>query len=294
MTESRIRDFIHLTRLHKPVGTILLLWPALWSLWLAAGGIPDLDVLVIFIAGGFVMRAAGCVINDFADRHFDAHVERTNYRPIATGRIRPAEALALFVALSLLGFVLVLLTNRLTLYLACIGVVIIAAYPFAKRHTHLPQLVLGVAWAWSIPMAFAAQAGTIPAGVAVLAFGVICWTIVFDTFYAMVDREDDLKIGIKSTAILFGERDLIAIAVFQVMTVAALAATGLIFALGTPFFAGVAVVAALFGHQLRVARHRDRSGCFRAFMANRWIGLVVFIAIAADYAISGPGPALSQ
>jgi len=280
-------DFIHLTRLHKPVGTILLLWPALWALWLAAEGVPDLDILLIFIAGGFVMRAAGCVINDYADRNIDGLVARTNYRPLATGRIKPGEALALFAALSMAGFALVLLTNPLTVTLACLGVVIIAAYPFMKRHTHLPQLVLGVAWAWSIPMAFAAQREQLPAELWILAVAVVCWTLVFDTFYAMVDRDDDLKIGVKSTAILFGRRDLPILAALQVAATSAFAAAGVAFGLGASYYLGVAVVAALFGHQLYSARGRDREGCFRAFMDNRWIGLTLFAAIVLDFVVRG-------
>ncbi|MCK9505774.1 MAG: 4-hydroxybenzoate octaprenyltransferase [Porticoccaceae bacterium] len=285
MTESRLEHFIHLTRLHKPVGTILLLWPALWALWLAAGGMPDGDILVIFIVGGFVMRAAGCVINDYADRHLDAHVERTSYRPIAIGKIKPWEALLLFVLLSLIGFGLVLLTNRLTVLLACIGVLIIAIYPFMKRYTHLPQAVLGLAWAWSIPMAFAAQTQSLPAGLWLLVTAVVCWTMVFDTFYAMVDRDDDLKIGIKSSAILFGARDLHIIAAFQVLTVIAFVLTGISFSLGISYFLGVAVIAGLFVHQLVAARQRDRDGCFKAFMDNRRVGFTLFVAIVVDYLI---------
>ena len=281
-TESRLLHFIHLTRLHKPVGTVLLLWPALWALWLAAGGLPDLRLLAIFIAGGFVMRAAGCVINDYADRDFDAFVERTSYRPMATGKIQPWEALVLFVALSLCGLALVWMTNGLTVQYDLAGAAIISIYHFMKRYTHLPQLVLGIAWAWSIPMAFAAHTDAVPAAAWVLVLGVICWTLVFDTFYAMVDRDDDLKIGIKSTAILFGNYDLHIIALLQLATLLCLIATGINFGLGGLYYLGVVVVAALFGHQLYTARQRDRDGCFRAFMDNRWIGATLFVAIALD------------
>ncbi len=283
---SRLRHFLLLTRLHKPVGTILLLWPALWGLWLAAEGVPDSALLLIFIAGAFVMRAAGCAINDFADRHLDAHVKRTGYRPLATGKVEPWEAMAIFVALSLVGLGLVLLTNRLTLLLACIGVVIIAVYPFMKRYTHLPQLVLGIAWAWSIPMAFAAQTGTLPWELVFPAVGTLCWTMVFDTFYAMVDRDDDLKVGIKSSAILFGGWDLHIIALFQLLAVMAFVLTGAAFLLGGIYYLGVAAVALLFVHQLWCARRRDRDGAFRAFMHNRLIGVVLFVAMAADYAVA--------
>lgn len=285
MAESRLQHFIHLTRLHKPIGTILVLWPALWGLWLAAEGMPDLDLLLIFIAGAFVVRAAGCAINDFADRHFDAHVERTSYRPVATGKIAPWEALAVFVFLSLLGFGLVLLTNKLTIILACIAVAIIATYPFMKRHTHLPQVVLGMAWGSSIPMAFAAQTNTLPPGLWLMVLAVICWTMVFDTFYAMVDRNDDLKIGIKSTAILFGRRDLLIISLFQVITVLLLLMAGLYFTMGPIYYAGIVLVASFFAYQLIICRHRNRDACFVAFMNNRWIGMTVFVAIVVDYLI---------
>jgi 4-hydroxybenzoate polyprenyltransferase len=282
MTESRLHHYIHLTRLHKPIGTILLLWPALWGLWIAAGGFPDIKILLIFIAGGFVMRAAGCAINDFADRHFDAHVERTNYRPVATGKIRPWEALAIFILLSLVGFGLVLLTNPLTIALSVAGAGIIAMYPFMKRYTHWPQLVLGLAWGWSLPMAFAAQSNSLPPNLWLLVAAVVCWTIVFDTYYAMVDRDDDLKIGIKSTAILFGDRDRRIIGLFQAMTVIFLALGGVSFHLGPVYYLGVTSVAAIFAYQQIITRDRDRTACFNAFMNNRWIGLIVFIAVVAD------------
>lgn len=282
-SNTRLIHFIHLTRLHKPVGTVLLLWPALWGLWLAAEGVPDLRVLAIFIAGAFAMRAAGCAINDYADRHIDAHVERTSYRPVATGHIKPREALAVFAALSLLGFGLVLLTNTLTVVLACIGAVIIAVYPFMKRYTHLPQVVLGLAWGWSIPMAFAAQANNLPWQLWPLVLAVVVWTVVFDTFYAMVDRDDDIRLGIKSTAVLFGRHDLAIIAALQGVTVLLLAVSGALFERGLVFYLGVAIVALLFAHQLRSTRMRDRDACFRAFMHSRWVGVVIFVALVLDY-----------
>lgn len=280
---QRLRHFIHLTRLHKPVGTVLLLWPALWGLWLAAEGLPDVSLLAIFIAGAFVMRAAGCAINDYADRHIDAHVERTSYRPVATGHIKPREALAVFFVLSLLGFGLVLLTNGLTVALACIGAAIIAIYPFMKRYTHLPQLVLGLAWGWSIPLAFAAQSNSLPWQLWPLVLAVVCWTVVFDTFYAMVDRDDDIRIGVKSTAVLFGRHDLKIIAALQLVTVLLLAISGMLFGLGLFFYLGVAIVALLFAHQLLSTRNRDRDACFKAFMHSRWVGVVIFAALVLDY-----------
>ena len=284
---GRLIHFVHLTRLHKPVGTVLLLWPALWGLWLAADGVPEGSLLAIFIAGGFVMRAAGCAINDYADRHIDAHVTRTAYRPVATGKIAPGEALATFVLLSLAGFGLVLLTNGLTVLLAVAGAGIIALYPFMKRHTHLPQVVLGIAWGWSIPMAFAATTGDLPWQLWPLVLAVVCWTVVFDTFYAMVDRDDDLRIGVKSTAILFGRRDLAIIAALQGATVLLLALTGTLFDLGVPWYLGVLTVAGLFGHQLWQTRSRARDAWFRAFMDNRWVGVALFAALVTDRALGG-------
>jgi 4-hydroxybenzoate polyprenyltransferase len=282
-SHSRLIDFIHLTRFHKPVGAVLLLWPALWGLWLAAEGIPDLDILAIFIAGGFVMRAAGCAINDYADRHIDAHVERTSYRPVANGKIAPWEALAVFIVLSLMGLGLVLMTNLLTVQLACAGALIIAAYPFMKRYTHLPQLVLGLAWSWSLPMAFAAQANHVPLAVIPLMLAVICWTIVFDTFYAMVDRDDDLRLGVKSTAILFGQKDLLIIALFQLATLLLIVLTGWLFQRGAAYYLGAAIIAGLFMQELISTRHRDKQACFAAFMHNRWVGITLFVALVVDY-----------
>lgn len=279
---GRLRHYIHLTRLHKPVGTILLLWPALWGLWLAAEGFPPISLLLIFVAGAFVMRAAGCAINDYADRHIDGHVTRTNYRPLATGAMQPWEALMVFVVLSLAGFGLVLLTNTLTVYLAVAGAGIIALYPFMKRHTHFPQLVLGIAWGWSIPMAFAAVTDAVPWQALPLVVAVICWTMVFDTFYAMVDRDDDLRIGVKSTAILFGRYDLAIIALLQLACVALMTCTGLLFDRGALYYSGVVLITLLFAHQLWFSRHRERDACFRAFMHSRWVGAVLFVALALD------------
>jgi 4-hydroxybenzoate polyprenyltransferase len=285
MTESRLQHYIHLTRLHKPIGTILVLWPALWGLWLAAGGFPDLNILLIFIAGAFVIRAAGCAINDFADRHFDAHVERTSYRPVATGKIKPWEALVIFAVLALAGLGLVLMTNTLTIVVSCVSLAIIATYPFMKRYTHLPQVVLGLAWASSIPMAFAAQANALPAGLWLVVAGILCWTLVFDTYYAMVDRDDDLKIGIKSTAILFGRHDRLIIGVFQTLTTLFFGLAGLYFDRSLAYFTGVAVVAGIFVYQQILTQDRSRSRSFSAFMNNRWVGMTLFVAIVADYGL---------
>ncbi len=274
-----------LTRVDRPIGTYLLLWPTLWALWLAAGGLPDLYVLVIFILGTFCMRAAGCAINDFADRNIDAHVQRTAGRPLATGAIRPAEAIAVAVVLALLAFALVLTLNRLTVYLAFVGVALAAIYPFSKRFTHLPQVFLGAAFSWAAPMAFAAQTGTVPA-LAWLVFTVnLVWTVAYDTIYAMADKPDDLKIGVKSTAILFGDHDRHMVAVLQMMTLLGLILIGSRFELGWIYYIGVAGAAILFAYQQFLINDRAPAHCFRAFLNNAWVGLAVFVALALDLAL---------
>jgi len=278
----RTRAFLELMRFNKPVGTLLLLWPTLWALWIAADGRPSIAVLIIFVLGVIVMRAAGCVINDYADRKVDGGVARTRHRPLVDGRIAPQEALILFGALCFSAFFLVLMTNRLTIALSFGGVAIATIYPFVKRYSHLPQVVLGAAWAWSIPMAYAAQTGTLVKEIWVLYFAVVLWTVAFDTFYAMVDREDDLKVGIKSTAILFGDLDLFLIGVLQALTLLGLVVTGDAFKLGTVYFGGVLAVGLLFIYQQIIARHRQPEACFKAFRNNQWVGLALFIAIVAD------------
>ena len=276
-------DFLELMRFNRPIGTLLLLWPTLWALWFAANGMPHLDVLGIFVLGVITMRAAGCVINDYADRNIDGNVERTHKRPLVDGRIQPKEALYLFAGLCLLAFVLVLFTNRLTVLLAFGGLALASIYPFAKRHTHLPQVVLGAAWAWAIPMAFAAQTGTVPGEAWALYCGVVLWTIAFDTYYAMVDRADDIKIGVKSTAILFGEDDLMIIGVLQGLTLLALLIAGSEFSRGIWYYGGLVFVTCLFYYQFRIAHHREPAACLRAFLNNNWVGASLFIAILLDY-----------
>lgn len=283
MPFARLPDFARLMRLDRPIGTLLLLWPTLWSLWFAAGGLPDRDVLVIFLLGVVLMRAAGCVINDYADRGIDGAVARTRDRPLATGRVAPREALALFAGLCLAAFVLVLLTNRLTVLLSLGGAALAALYPFAKRHTHLPQFVLGAAWAWSIPMAFAAQTGAVPAKVWPLYAGVVLWTVAFDTYYAMVDRDDDRKLGVKSTAILFDRDDLLIIGVLQALALLAFALTGRAFERGLWYYLGLGAMALWFLYQHRLARERDRESCFRAFLANNRTGATLFLFLLLDY-----------
>lgn len=281
---TKFQVLLQLIRFDKPIGTLLLLWPTLWALWIAAGGVPDLDLLLIFTAGTFLMRSAGCVINDLADRHWDGDVSRTRTRPLVTGAVTVGEASAVFLALLGTAFVLVLFTNRLTLLLSVAAVALASTYPFMKRYTHLPQLVLGAAFSWGIPMAFAAQRDALPPALWLLYFANLAWTMAYDTKYAMVDREDDLVVGIKSTAILFGRHDRLVIALLQLAFLGLLASAGLAFGLGSIYFAGLVLAALLCVYHQYLIRDRDPNACFRAFLHNNWIGATVFIAIALDYA----------
>ena len=279
--------WLRLMRLDRPIGTYLLLWPTLWALWFAGAGRPALENLLIFTLGVVVMRAAGCVINDYADRHVDGAVERTKNRPIPAGEISPQSALGLFVGLMTLALVLVLLTNILTIALAVVGAVVAALYPFLKRVTQLPQLGLGLAWAWSTPMAFAAETNTLPMALWVVFAAVLLWTIAFDTYYAMVDRNDDLAVGIKSTAILFGKYDLLIIGLLQIAMLVLLSLAGLLFGRGLLFFAGLVVAAGYFIHQHLISRGRDRDACFDAFLNNHRVGMIIFIGLSGDYLTTG-------
>lgn len=272
-----------LMRMDRPIGTLLLLWPTLWSLWIAAKGVPSIKNLVIFVLGVIVMRAAGCVINDFADRKIDGRVERTKDRPLATGAVSSREALGLFAALCLIAFTLVLFTDPFTIKLSVGGLILAFCYPFMKRHTHLPQVVLGAAFAWGIPMAYAAEAGELHEGMWLIYVAVVLWTVAYDTFYAMVDRDDDLKIGVKSTAILFGEQDRLMTGVLQVMCLYALLLVGNRCELGTFYYLGLAVAAGLFVYQQWLIRFRARAACFKAFLNNNWVGVAVFVGIVMDY-----------
>ena len=272
-------------RLDRPIGTYLLLWPTLWALWFASEGHPQLGNLLIFTLGVVVMRAAGCVINDYADRHVDGDVERTKNRPIPAGEINAKAALRLFFGLMLAALILVLLTNQLTIMLAFGGAAVAALYPFLKRFTQLPQLGLGIAWAWSTPMAFAAENNELPIELWVVFAAVVFWTIAFDTYYAMVDRDDDLQIGIKSTAILFGKFDLLIIGLLQVVVLALLVWAGLLFGRGAVYFISLAVAAAYFINQYIISRGRDREACFAAFLSNHRVGMIIFIGLSADYLI---------
>lgn len=277
--------WMRLMRLDRPIGTYLLLWPTLWALWFASEGHPQLGNLLIFTLGVVVMRAAGCVINDYADRHVDGDVERTKNRPIPAGEINAKAALRLFFGLMLVALILVLLTNQLTIMLAFGGAAVAALYPFLKRFTQLPQLGLGIAWAWSTPMAFAAENNELPIELWVVFAAVVLWTIAFDTYYAMVDRDDDLQIGIKSTAILFGKFDLLIIGLLQVAVLALLVWAGLLFGRGAVYFISLAVAAAYFINQYIISRGRDREACFAAFLSNHRVGMIIFIGLSADYLI---------
>jgi 4-hydroxybenzoate polyprenyltransferase len=276
---QKLVDYLVLMRLHKPVGIWLLLWPTLWGLWFAAGGVPPTKVLVIFVLGTILMRSAGCVINDFADRAVDPHVERTKDRPVAAGRVAPDEALRLFVVLCLIAFALVTQLNLTTVLLSLPGAVLAMSYPYAKRFHSMPQAHLGLAFSWGIPMAFTALGQAIPWPLCLtLMLANLLWAIAYDTFYAMVDREDDLKVGVKSSAILFGRHDRAVTAGLQVAVLALLALAGR--HLGPPYFAGLAVAAALAAYQQWLIRNRDRADCFRAFLNNSWFGAAVFAGLA--------------
>jgi len=283
MLKKRLNIYARLMRTDKPIGTYLVAWPMLWSLWIAGEGHPDAALLLVFLAGTFLMRSAGCVINDFADRDFDPHVERTKQRPLATGEIPSKEALALFVVLCLLAFGLVLSTNALTVYLS-FGVVALAAlYPFMKRHTHWPQAFLGAAFGWSVPMAFAAQSGAVPPAAWLIFAANICWVIAYDTMYAMVDRDDDLKVGVKSTAVLFASWDRHIIGLFQISFLALMIAAGIAFGLAPLFYAGLAVAAAFAAYHQRLILGREKELCFKAFLNNNLLGAAIFIGLMLSY-----------
>lgn len=282
---AKTNPYIRLMRLNKPIGIYLVLWPTLWALWLASEGVPSWDVLIIFVIGVVLMRSAGCVINDYADRKVDGKVKRTIDRPLVTGELSDKQALLLFGGLVLLAFIAVLLTNKLTILLSFGALALAACYPFMKRYTHLPQVVLGAAFAWSVPMAFAAVLDSVPTSTWLVYTVVVMWTVAYDTFYAMVDRDDDLKIGVKSTAILFGEQDRVITGAIQFTVIFALGMVGTRFQLGVIFNASVLVAAILFVYQQWLISTRDRERCFKAFLNNNWVGLVIFLGIALDYAL---------
>ena len=273
-------------RVDRPVGIWLLLWPTLWALWLAGDGHPDQGLFVVFVLGVFFMRSAGCVLNDFVDRKIDPYVERTRSRPVASGAVAPGEALTLFVALALIAVGLASMLNRPAQLLAVVAGALTIAYPFVKRYVSVPQFVLGAAFGWAAPMAFAAQTGSTPQ-LAWLVFGTaLIWAVIYDTFYAMVDREDDRKVGVKSTALLFGDADLFVIAGLQALMLLALVLIGLRAGLGFWYFASVACAGCLMAWHQWLARNRDPAGCFAAFLHNHYIGLAVFVGIVLHYAFN--------
>ncbi|PMH45428.1 4-hydroxybenzoate polyprenyltransferase [Vibrio sp. 10N.286.49.B3] len=279
MTAVKAQAYWRLMRMDRPIGTLLLLWPTLWALIISAQGIPDLKVLAVFILGVFLMRSAGCVINDFADRKVDGHVKRTKLRPLPSGLVTAKEAIVLFIVLAVLSFLLVLTMNPLTIQLSFGGIVLAFIYPFMKRYTHLPQLFLALAFSWAIPMAWAAESNALPPMVwFVFAINAL-WTIAYDTQYAMVDRDDDLKIGIKSTAILFGRADKLIVGLLQFMTLSMLMGLGSLYQLGASFYWCLLIVGALFVYQQRLMRHRERELCFEAFLNNNYVGMTITVGL---------------
>ncbi|MGC1955739.1 MAG: 4-hydroxybenzoate octaprenyltransferase [Gammaproteobacteria bacterium] len=280
---DRAKQYVLIMRLHRPIGILLLLWPMLWALWIASSGNPQPLVLVVLVLGAVVMRSAGCVINDYADRDFDPYVRRTRERPIAAGRVTAKESIGLFLALCVLALGLVLLLNSLTIALSLNAVTLATTYPFVKRYTHLPQLYLGVAFGWAVPMAFAAQTGEVPAVAWLLLLAVVLWALAYDTMYAMVDREDDVRIGVKSTAVLFGHADRAIIAGVQTLLLVLLAFIGQRVGLGVYYYLGL-ITATLFAlYQQYLIRDREPQHCFHAFLNNNWFGAAIFVGIFLDY-----------
>jgi 4-hydroxybenzoate polyprenyltransferase len=280
---ERLRLYAELVRLNKPIGILLLLWPTLWGLWIAANGVPDLALLLVFVAGTVLMRSAGCAVNDYADRDFDRHVKRTAARPLAAKKISTKEALAVAAALALIALLLVIVfLNRLTLWLSVIAAFLAASYPFTKRFFAMPQAYLGIAFGFGIPMAFAAVTGDVPAVAWWLMIANACWTIAYDTEYAMVDRDDDIKIGINTTALLFGRYDVAAVMLFYAVFFTIMAIIGQTRAFGLAYYAGLAAAAAISLYHFTLIRDRRRENCFKAFLHNNWIGAAVFLGIFAD------------
>jgi len=285
LAQPKFQALLQLIRFDKPIGTLLLLWPTLWALWIAADGMPDWNLLIIFTLGTFLMRSAGCVINDLADRHWDGDVGRTSQRPLVTGAVSATEARLLFIGLLAAAFVLVLFTNPLTVKLSFIAVALASTYPFMKRYTNLPQVVLGAAFSWSIPMAFAAQTGELPANLWLLYLANLLWTMAYDTKYAMVDREDDLTVGIKSTAILFGQHDRLIIGLLQTTFLILMVIAGDRFSLHMPYYAALVGAAALCVYHQYLIRERERDACFKAFLHNNWVGAIIFAGLVLNFAL---------
>lgn len=287
--QRQVMPYIQLMRLDRPIGILLLLWPTLSALWIAAEGLPDITVLVVFILGVILMRSAGCAINDFADREIDGSVWRTQNRPLATGELSARQAIYVFVGMALLAFILVSMLNTFTIWLSLGGVFLAATYPFMKRYTYFPQIYLGMAFGWAIPMAFAAQTNTVPVMAWLLFLANIIWTTMYDTFYAMADREDDLLAGVKSTAVLFGDDDLIIQGIMQVSYILVMVLIGLQLEMGVIFYLGLCVAAGLFAYQQFLAKDRQPQRCLQAFLNNNWVGLVIFISLVIHYTISSVG-----
>jgi 4-hydroxybenzoate polyprenyltransferase len=280
---SRLDLYARLIRFEKPIGFYLLLWPTLWALAIAAEGSPDRWILFVFVCGVFLMRSAGCAINDYADRDIDLHVSRTRERPLTSGQITPREALMVFAVLGLIALLLVLTLNRFTIQLAIVGVLLAASYPYMKRFHYLPQVHLGAAFGWGIPMAFAALTGEVPKQAWLLYVATLVWTVAYDTMYSMADREDDLKLGLKSTAILFGDYDRIMVAVFQLLFLLALALVGLDLEFSGVYYLGLGFAALLLGYEQFLIADRNPAHCFAAFLHNHWVGAVIFIGIMGHY-----------
>lgn len=286
---DKLPHYVRLMRIDKPIGTLLLLWPTLWALWLAAGGWPPLHILVIFVLGTFLMRSAGCVINDYADRDFDGHVERTKHRPLATKSVSPREALLLAAGLSLLSFVLILPLEPLVIWLSVPALFLAASYPFTKRFLAIPQAYLGIAFGFGIPMGFAAVTGEVPGVAWLMLLANVFWAVAYDTEYAMVDRPDDLKIGIKTSAITFGRFDVVAVMICYAATLGLLAWVGVLAARGWPYYLGLCIATGIALYHYTLIRERDRQRCFKAFLHNNWLGGVIFAGLAVDYLVHPVG-----
>ncbi|MGA9665678.1 MAG: 4-hydroxybenzoate octaprenyltransferase [Gallionella sp.] len=280
---ERVGLYLRLTRLNRPIGILLLLWPTLWGVWIAGAGQPAWQVVLIFVLGTVLMRSAGCAINDYADRDFDRHVKRTRERPVTSGRISPREAVWVAVCLSLLAFVLILPLNELTLLMSFPAVFLATSYPYTKRFLSIPQAYLGIAFGFGIPMAFAAQLGSVPPVAWLLLVANVFWAIAYDTEYAMVDRDDDIHLGIHSAALLFGRYDVAAIMACYAITLILLAVVGQVIGSGWPYFAGLIVAAGIALYHYGLIRNREREKCFKAFLHNNWFGAAVFAGIVTDY-----------
>lgn len=283
LTKERLYQYYLLMRMDRPIGTWLLLWPTFWALWIAAEGIPPVNIMLIFALGVFVMRSAGCVINDYADRNIDKHIERTKNRPITSGKVSPREALGLFAAGILMAFILVLFLNLFTILLSVVALLLAALYPFMKRYTHYPQIVLGMAFSWAIPMGFAAQLNDIPPVAWLLYIVTILWIVSYDTMYAMADKEEDLKIGVKSTAIIFADNDKLIIGLLQLTFTLGMVTIAWLVQGGVFFYLGIALSVIFSLYQQYLIRERDKKKCFQAFLNNHWLGMVIFIGIFLDY-----------